>query len=401
MSSVTQRATSAWRVLRAEGPRPLAQRLARVGYHRLNAAELEFALLPGDVTSSSSLDLPLPDRRPGPDEPLTIGWITTPPAAGSGGHTTMFRMVEALESGGHRCVLFLYDRYGGDASAQAEVIRSSWPQVRAEVRSIDDGVRGVHACIATSWQTAHVLAVRTADVACRRMYFAQDFEPFFYARGSDYALAEDTYRFGFTTVSIGHMVADLVAEVAGVRPAVAEFGCDTDVYQLRPQGPRNGIAFYAKPGTARRGYALAALGVAEFHRERPDVEVHLYGDASADLPFEVTRHGNMRPAELAALYNRCRAGIAMSFTNISLIAEELLACGTIPIVNDSPYPRADLDHPCVAWAEPTPAGIAAALRTAFADDGPTPTDIARGVRAGWGPAQQVLVDTVEREVRGT
>ena len=41
-----------------------------------------------------------------------------------------------------------------------------------------------------------------------RFYLAQDYEPYFYGRGSAYELAEDTYRFGFRMLTVGHMVAD-------------------------------------------------------------------------------------------------------------------------------------------------------------------------------------------------
>jgi O-antigen biosynthesis protein len=52
---------------------------------------------------------PLPAR---PGEPLTVAWVCVPPSAGSGGHTTMFRMVAALERAGHTCVVYLQDRHG-------------------------------------------------------------------------------------------------------------------------------------------------------------------------------------------------------------------------------------------------------------------------------------------------
>jgi len=402
MANITRRAGETWRLLRTQGPKPLAQRVVRVGYRKLNAAELEFSLLDGDIADSSRLDLPLPAERPARGTPLRIGWVTTPPAAGSGGHTTMFRMIRALEEAGHECVVLLYDRYGGDTERHREVIRASWPWIGAQVRSVDDGLDGLHGAVATSWQTAHVLARRSADVRCRRLYFAQDFEPFFYPRGSEYSLAEDTYRFGFRTVTIGHMVADLVRQVSGTECAVAEFGCDTDVYRLTGRGPRDGVAFYAKPGNPRRGFELASLALEEFHRRHPGVEIHLFGDPDAVVPFPATRHGNVTPAELAALYNRCVTGLAMSFTNISLIAEELLACGTVPVVNDSPYPRADLDHPHVRWAQPTPGSLADALGAAIdaRDSGPTPAEIAAGVRSGWGPAGATVLRTIEDEVYG-
>ena len=35
----------------------------------------------------------------------------------------------------------------------------------------------------------------------RRLYFVQDYEPYFYATSSESMLAENTYRFGFTAIT--------------------------------------------------------------------------------------------------------------------------------------------------------------------------------------------------------
>ena len=397
------KAGQAWRLLRTSGPRAIAQRAVRAAYGRLGAEQLDFPLLPGDIADSTRLDLPVPPARPTPGTPLRIAWVTTPPAAGSGGHTTMFRMVEALEEAGHTCELLLYDRYAGDLDRHRDVIRTAWPWVRAGVSDVGKPWGPIDAAVATSWQTAHVLARHSERVPCRRLYFAQDFEPYFYPRGSEYALAEDTYRFGFRTVAVGHMVARSVEEVSGEAADVAEFGCDTDVYRLTNDGPRDGVAFYAKPGTARRGFLLAALALDEVHHRHPEVEIHLFGDSSAEVPFPVTRHGNVRPSDLSVIYNRCVTGLAMSFTNISLIAEELLACGTVPVVNDHPDARADIDHPAVRWALPTPGALADELSSAI--EAPDAAERARAAAAAvrsqrWSPARATVLAAVEREVYG-
>lgn len=345
--------------LRREGPRGVVRRVVRRAYQRLDASTLDFGLLPEDIADSTRLELgpvpPVPGGRS-----LVVGWLTTPPAAGSGGHTTMFRMVEALEQAGHRCVVLLYDRHHGSATAQAEVVRTSWPGVRAEVRSVDEGFDGLDACVATGWESAHVLAARPT-MPLHRLYFIQDYEPLFSPHGSEYELAADSYRFGFTNIALGEMVHRRLREDLAVASEMVPFSCDTTVYSLHNHGPRSGVVFYAKPGLARRGYLLATLALAEFHRRHPEQPIHVYGSHVPDLGIPVVHHGRLTPEELNALYNRCIAGVAMSFTNISLVAEEMLAAGCVPVVNSSPDSRADLDNPYVRWALPTPGGIADAL----------------------------------------
>jgi glycosyltransferase involved in cell wall biosynthesis len=389
-------------ILRQEGPRALAQRITRIAYTKLDAASLSEPLLDADIADSTQLELAIPASNPPTTQRLRVGWVTVPPAAGSGGHTTLFRMVEAVERAGHDCVLFLYDRYAGDLATHERVIREWWPNLRAKVRDAADGVHAVDACVASSWDTAHVLAARGTE-PMRRLYFIQDYEPFFYARGALYALAEDTYRFGFRCIALGEMVAQLLRQEIGIEPDVTEFGCDTSVYRLLDDRPRSGVVLYARPQVPRRGYMLARLALQRFHDQHPDQEIHIYGERIPSLPFPATQHGRLSPTELNELYNSTIAGLAMSFTNISLVAEEMLAAGTIPVVNDSKHSRADLINHHVAWATPTPQGIAAALSRAVTNPDVTGTArlAAHSVRQfGWAKAQADVVKIIEDEVYG-
>lgn len=385
--------------LRDEGPKQTLKRALRRAYLAYDVGELDFSLLPGDVADSGRLDLPVPAPRAA-DGPLTIGWLCTPPAAGSGGHTTMFRMVRALEEAGHRCVVLLYDRHGGDTAAQAAVIASAWPWVHPEVRSVDDGFRGLDAVVATGWETAHVLATRATEPV-HRAYFIQDFEPLFYPHGSDYALAADSYRFGFTNIALGGMVHAWVTSL-GVPAIDVPFSCDTGVYSLTEHGPRSGVVFYARPDVPRRGFRLGILALAEFHRQHPDQEIHVYGAQVADPGFPITHHGRPTPEGLNTIYNRVAAGLALSFTNISLVTEEMLAAGCVPVVNDSPDARADLDNPCVAWAAATPVAMAEALGDAVTSWTPAGSAAAAAsVRTdNWGAAGSGVVAALEELVTG-
>ncbi|MEE8868561.1 MAG: glycosyltransferase family 1 protein [Acidipropionibacterium acidipropionici] len=388
------------RVLRGEGPAGLARRGVRVAYRYLGVAGLDLPLLDADIADSTTLRLPLPGSHVNRDRPMEVGWVITPPAPGSGGHTTLLRMVEATERAGHHCTLLLHDRYGGDIGRQEAVIRRWWPGVRAEVRSVEGGITGVDACVASSWECAHVLAVRGTD-PMRRLYFIQDFEPYFYPRGSLYALAEDTYRFGFRCIALGEMVARTLRREVGIAPDVTEFGCDTGVYRILDGRPRTGVVLYARPEVPRRGYLLARMALERFHREHPDADIHIYGETVDDLPFPAVQHGRMTPSQLNELYNTCRAGLAMSFTNISLVTEEMLAAGVHVVANDHPDARADLPDGHVSWAAPTPGGLAEALGRAYTAPSGDEEAIASSVRqVGWTRAQADVVRILEEEVYG-
>lgn len=394
-------AAKLFRVLRREGVSGVAERLTRRASERWGAPGEQLYLRPEDIVDSSTIAVPPPgDNRP-LGQPLSIGWVITVPGPASGGHTTIFRFVEALEAAGHRCVLYVYDGQGGDAAQYESLIRTWWPRVKAQVRSVNDGLSGMDAWVATAWATAHVLA-KHGDAPGKRFYLAQDFEPYFYPRGSAWELAEDTYRFGLAPITVGQMVADELRDRFGSEAAVAPFGCDTDTYRVIDTGSRTGVIFYAKPGVARRGYELGVLALERFHRMRPEVDIHTFGIRARKLPFPATVHAHLHPSELNELYNRCGVGLALSFTNISLIANELLSAGVVPVVNDYRGTRADLDNPYVAWSRATPDAIATAIADGLDLQRKVGSTILSSSVAGisWTPAQVVVVSTIERACAG-
>ncbi|SFN98894.1 hypothetical protein SAMN05660359_00799 [Geodermatophilus obscurus] len=384
------------RVARVEGRTGVADRLVRAAARRFGSAGEQTGLAADDVVDASSTRVP-PRRARAEGGPLEVGWVITPPAAGSGGHTTAFRMVQAMEAAGHRCLLFLYDPHGGALADHERVIRTWWPGMRAEVRSVADGLPDLDAHVATAWTTAHVLA-RHDRAAGARFYLVQDFEPYFYARGSAAALAEETYSFGFQVLAVGHMVAGELRDRFGLDSTVLPFGCDHGTYRVTGSGPRDEVVFYARPGVPRRGYELGVAALELFTRARPDVVVNTFGVQARHLPFPARVHAAVPPARLNELYNRCAAGLALSFTNVSLVAFELLAAGVVPVVNDGPGPRADLDSPFVEWARPTPAAVAAALTRAVDGAAGRPAGLiaASVADTSWRPAERAVVDTIER-----
>jgi len=356
-----------------KSPRELVQHAALRLAARVDSAALSFPLLPGDIADSAApAGAALAWTASGAARPR-IAWLAFPPVAGSGGHTTLFRMMEASRAAGYDNTLLLYDRYGGDAAGMMDVVRSAWPWLQCDVALIDDDLRGFDAVVASSWPTAHV-AARRSLAGQPAVYFIQDYEPYFYPRGSEYALAEDSYRLGLRRIALGRMVGDTLEHELGVSSDRIPFGCDAEVYhRTLPPQVRRGVVFYAKRHNDRRGYLLAVLALRKFHRMNPQEPIHVYGDAPTDLGIPVISHGSLTPHRLNELYNGVVTGLALSFTNISLVAEEMLLAGVIPVVNDSPLARADLPNPHVGWASPTPHALAAALTAAIerarVDDG--------------------------------
>jgi len=373
------------------------QRLAR----RWRVEELDIPLDLLDLADSGTIAQPLRGHAPAVDRVPRVAWLALPAAAGSGGHTTLFRMMRAAQEAGFHNTLLFYNRFDADLTHYANVVRQAWPWLICDIAGVEAKIEGFDACVASSWATAHVLAKR-ADNDAARLYFIQDYEPYFYPRGETYAFAEDTYRFGFLNIALGEMIQSTLDRELSVSSELVPFGADTTVFRLdEPQRPRAGVAFYARPGTDRRGYRLAVLALTRFHEKHPTEPIHVYGTANPQLPFPAINHGTISPEQLSELYNSVVAGLALSFTNVSLAPEEMLASGAIPVVNEHPDARAVLKNQYVEWARATPSGLADALSKAVSR-----TDILdRAKQASlsvsgrsWRPTEEAVVRVLAAEV---
>ncbi len=354
------------RLLRSEGYQGVATRLVERASERLAPAggqslpiAREDLLRAAEIAGNGwELPPPLPTTR---GEPLTLAWVCSPPGPGSGGHTTAFRLVSALEQAGHRCILYLKDDHGWSLEQHEHTIRSWWPWMRAEVRDVADGIEDAHGIFATSWDTAYpVLAARARGL---RFYLVQDFEPWFYPQGSEALMAEATYRFGFHGVTAGRWLAERLQADYDMAAEPFDFGSDPG-YALDasiPPAERTGVCLYSRPDTPRRAFELAVLALDLFAARHPEVDIHLYGKPAKGLPFAAIDHGLQTPEQLNDLYNRCVAGLVLSATNVSLVPHEMLAAGCIPVVNDAEQNRVVLDNPEVAYAPATPFELAETL----------------------------------------
>lgn len=362
--SVTERLRQTLWLLQSEGYHGVSTRLraraatvvAPAGDWRLRVAREHFLSAAEIVDSARELPAPLPAA---PDGRLTVAWVTVPPGEGGGGFTTMFRLAASLEAAGHRCIIYLHDRHGWALDRHRQTMREWWPWLKAEIRSAADGIEDAHAIFATSWETAY--PVLTSPARGARLYLVQDFEPSFYAAGSEALLAEATYRFGFHGVTAGDWLAQVLAREYGMSADPFQFGCDLARYRLDGGSQRTGVCFYARPSTTRRAFELGVAALDIFAERHPGVDIHLYGGRTPRLPFRVSDHGVLTPVELNDVYNRCIAGLSLSATNVSLVPLEMLAAGCIPVVNDGPQNRIVLDNPEIVYAPATPFHLANAL----------------------------------------
>jgi O-antigen biosynthesis protein len=346
-------------ILGAEGMRGIATRARTAGARWLQPNDVVMEIRRSDVIAadlSRPFQPALPKVTPG--EPVVMNWVMSPPARGSGGHTTLFRIINYLEANGYRNRVYFYDAFRGDHEYYKSIVRRYY-DFHGPVASVDEGMEDAHAVVATAWNTAY--AVFNSRCAGKRFYLVQDFEPYFYPIGSISLLAENSYRMGFHAITIGQCFADKLRSDFGMVVDSFEYGSDNARYQRLENSKRSGVVFYARPHAPRRGFELGMMTLEVFASLCPEVEIHIYGHKMGKLPFAFHDHGQVTPAELNQIYNQCYAGLSLSFTNVSLVALEMLSAGCIPIVNESIHIRTDVDNRFVRYALAHPHALASAM----------------------------------------
>ena len=276
-------------------------------------------------------------------EPNSLLWFVPDFNIGSGGHLNIFRTIWHLEQMGYTSnIVIVRPAMHQDAeTARADIVEHFFP-LRASVYMGLAHLPPSEFAIATSWETAY--PVRALTGCARKLYFVQDYEPYFYPVGTESILAENTYRFGFFGITAGGWLAEKLAREYGMHTHAVGFGVEFDRYRRLPRREPEirRVFFYARPPTPRRAFELGLLVLNEVSRRRPDTQFVLAGWDTADyqIPFPHLACGTVVLDDLPDLYSQCDVALVLSLTNLSLLPLELMACGCAVVSN-----RGD----CVQW----------------------------------------------------
>ena len=194
--------------------------------------------------------------------------------------------------------------------------------------------------VATLWTTAYVLL--GVGNTGYKFYMIQDFEPAFYPAGSTYAQAELSYRFGFYGIANTQSIKEIYEKNYGGQAVVLKPNIDTSVFFPRneelPTYPRR-LFYYARPGTPRNGFELAAAALQRLkqkHGDAIDIVCAGAGWNPADYGLNgIVRSVGMLPyVATGDLYRSCHAGFVMMMTkHPSYLPFELMACSALVVTN--------------------------------------------------------------------
>lgn len=269
------------------------------------------------------------------DDIKILNWIIPEMGEGSGGHTTIFRFISHLEKMGFHSRVYLFrSPHFFDNKTLRRFVKQAFPILDENVELFYDVkyAEFAHATFATSWDTAYF--VRRFENTVSKFYFVQDFEPHFYAHGSEFEFAENTYHFGLRGITAGDWLRDKLNEEYGMKTDSFHFSYQRDVYYpTKREDDKKRVFFYARPVTPRRDFELGLVALNELCKKMPEIEVIFAGWDLKDyiIPFKHQSLGVVTMQTLAKCYNMCDLCLVISNTNLSLVPLEVMACGSVAV----------------------------------------------------------------------
>lgn len=293
---------------------------------------------------------------------IILNWIVPEMGPGSGGHINIFRFLTGLQEKGIHNRIYILKKNKIQTDEELRCFLKEYFAIdNKDIEMYVDvnQVKFAHGTIATSWDTAYF--VKHFDNTISKFYFVQDFEPYFYAQGSEYIFAENTYKFGFRGITAGDWLKDKLRDEYGMQTESFGFSYDKDIYksiEKRDAVPR--VFFYARPVTPRRSFELGLLALHEIAKRIPELEVVLAGwDVSSYvIPFNYKSLGIVKVEDLSEIYSQCDMCLVLSNTNLSLLPLEVMASNSVAVctkgansewlVNESNCVMVDFDPLAIA-----------------------------------------------------
>ncbi|QHQ63593.1 glycosyltransferase family 1 protein [Anaerocolumna sedimenticola] len=201
--------------------------------------------------------------------------------------------------------------------------------------------------IASSWDTVAF----AKKMKGYKMYFLQDYEPYFYSFGELFLMAKKTYEQGLHMVSLGPWNKEMVEKNCNIISPVdyIEFpyesreypSCNRD-YASYAKKRKFTIAVYLKYYGKRlpciTQYLLRQVKE-EFKKDGITLNILYFGEDKSFRCDAGENLGMLSKKELLALYKRSDFGMVASMSNISLVPYEMLATG-LPLIEfeDGTFP---------------------------------------------------------------
>lgn len=280
-----------------------------------------------------------------PSEIRSVLFLLTRMVRYAGGQTSILRIGTQLAEQGLQVGYGVYKSQSKEemnvcASANLAGYQGELFTRQDIVRMVKNPEEQPDVVIASSWDTVHYVK----KFKSYRMYFVQDFEPYFYPFGDKFLMAKKTYEQGLHMVSLGGWnKKEIEKHCQPVSPIdCVEFPCERSEY---PHMERDYTAYaekkkiiiavylkyYGKRLPSTIQYMLGKVKDAFAQRDGIELDIRYFGEAKSFLPKNGVNVGMLNKEELKKLYAEADFGMVASLSNISLIPYEMLASG-LPLI---------------------------------------------------------------------
>jgi len=256
----------------------------------------------------------------------------------SGGITNIFRLGTHLAGMGHEIYYIILN--DSNLKILEENAKIAHPGYSGKLVKLKDSKNfSFDVGIATAWFSCYYL-LANMNLFKYKVYFIQDFEPYFYPVGDYYFLAQNTYKQGFHMISLGHWCKSVIEEkFPSTRVDAIDFPVDIEQYQITPRkiaiNKEIRVATYLKMEDRRAPFLLInqlKYLEKELLKRGYQVEINIFGiDRTLKIPVG-TNLGLLNHDELLELYKKSHFGIVASMTNISIVNYEMIASG-LPVID--------------------------------------------------------------------
>lgn len=282
------------------------------------------------------------------DSIRSIGFIINSIMRYAGGTTSILRLATGLSDLGYKVTFINYGTQNlNELNENAKFNLANYKGIIKDNKNC--AIDEFDVVIATSWLTVYKLN----DYKAYKMYFVQDYEPYFFKVNERYLLARLTYELGFHIVSLGPWnVNQIKRECPGTVSRLdyidfpyekTEYESETvRKYEELSLKQKFTLAVYIKEEGKRIPNIIQSIllkAYDELMTKGIELDILFFGLNSHYRTIVGRNLGKLSKKELKQLYYRSDFGLVASMTNVSLVPYEMLATG-LPIfeMNNGSFP---------------------------------------------------------------
>lgn len=274
-----------------------------------------------------------------PDQVKNLAFLVPGIDKYSGGITSILRLGTYLTRLGYN--VSYVDFQNRPVEENIYNARSNLSYVEGDFVALNSAKKGYFdVVIAGNWQAVYYLN----DFDGYKMYFVQDYEPYFFKLNERYLLAKLTYQLGEHIVSLGKWNIEQIQRECQVEskmdyvsfpyePGEYSKTINRDFYGYSAKKNLK-IAVYTKEEGKRIPNILQAIleHATQYFADKGIILDVLYFGMKKDYSVRCGKNlGKLNKDEMLKLYNDADFGMVASMTNISLVPYEMIATG-LPVI---------------------------------------------------------------------